>query len=209
MFKVLLPFLALPSFAVAQGACPADPPAPDPCLVGNWIGANSALAAFEAAMEGAAPPGVSVDAIPGPPPVLGMTIYEDGFYATLPFHADALTYITDRDGTSELSTDLSVPTQIGHIWGDGSALQFCDLGSAGPMVLMEGTAPDGATGSAAFGVGPGGYAPDISYVCSGDTWTFTVALPAPIGPVEYTLHRFPDDMFEEEFRSALEDRFGR
>jgi len=212
MRKTLLPLvtlsaLALPAAALAQAACPAAPPPPDPCLVGNWVGENTALQAFTLAMPAMAAAGVSVETIPGPPPVLGMTIYEDGFYETLPIHADALNYISDRDGTAELSIDLSMPTQIGHVWGAGGRLEFCDMGIIAPEVRMGLVAPDGASGDTDFTVGFGSFTPGISYACTGDTWTFTVDLPPPIGAVDYRLYRFPDTRFADEFMT--EHRYRR
>ena len=94
MRKTLLPLvtlsaLALPAAALAQAACPADPPPPDPCLVGK-LGRREIRPCRPSrlAMPAMAAAGVSVETIPGPPPVLGMTIYEDGFYETLPIHAE-------------------------------------------------------------------------------------------------------------------------
>ena len=45
-----------------------------------------------------------------------------------------------------------MPTQIGHVWGAGGRLEFCDMGIIAPEVRMGLVAPDGASGDTDFTV---------------------------------------------------------
>ncbi len=199
--------MLLPGVALSQGSCPFEEVMADldPCLVGNWIGENTAMAAFQRAMEqiegGAAAPGVT--------PVMGMSIYDTGLYITLPFHSSAIATITDDDGTSTLWIDMSVHTEVGRIWASGGVLNFCSDHDMPPLISVEGTAADGSTGTWS-GSPPGGdeFIPLTTYSCAGDHMSMTVHLPEPLGQVDYFLTRFPDSRFEDEFRDLVTERFG-
>ncbi|ROU02531.1 hypothetical protein [Histidinibacterium lentulum] len=198
--------LCLPAAATAQGACPAEEVMADldPCLVGNWIGENTAFAAFERAMsqiEGGA-------AIPGVSPVLGISIYDGGLYITLPFHSSMTGTVTDDDGTTTLAMDLSIHTAVGRVWGDDGILGFCSDTEQPPLIAVEATAPDGATGTwSGAPMGGEDFTPLTTYSCAGDLMTMTVHLPEPLGPVDYIMNRFPDSRFDAEFGRLVAERF--
>ncbi|SLN21950.1 hypothetical protein [Roseisalinus antarcticus] len=197
----------LPRSATAQGICAGDLPAPDPCLVGNWIGENTAGMAVRDALERM--PGV--DVLPDVPPALGLTIYEDGLYVTLPFATNATTLIDDEDGDgiSVLITDLAIGTEVGRIWGDGGTLSFCTLEVTPPLLNMDMTASDGTRGAAGFAVTEiGGFTPAIGYTCSDGFLMLDVQLPQPIGTVYYQLSRIADSRFDETFADLVDRRFG-
>lgn len=183
--------------AVAQNACVSPPPVGDPCMVGNWIGQNTAPAKIRSALQGIAPDSVIREIEAASSPLLGISIYEDGFYHTLPFHHATSFTDTDLDtgDVVDVRLDLAAPTQVGFINGQGGQINFCDAGS--PPALFSMTAGGGGMAGPLEG-GPR-YEPNISYSCSGRTMTMNVQLPAPIGTVEYNLFKVRESAFDETF----------
>ncbi|WP_298355600.1 hypothetical protein [uncultured Litoreibacter sp.] len=188
----------------AQGTCPGTTPAPDNCLIGNWIGTNSMLDRMQdliASMPSSVAENVPVPTLPAS---LGITIQADGWYSTLPLH-QSVAYESIIDDTSHLvELDLSVATHTGRIWTEGSQMLFCTDPSSGNL-HVEATGTDGTrTADVPLIDGPPPwFAPDINYSCSGTNLSFTVFLPDPIGDIQYWLSRVPADRFAEEFRRTL------
>ncbi len=206
---VIILFTTLASPALSQGACPAEVPFPDPCLVGNWIGDNTAVIRIQAAIDSMPLPDAERSVIMGMSPVLGMTVFDDGLYATLPFHQDMEVITVTEEDTVSVEMNLAIGTQVGFIWGDGTNLQFCTTGDS--FVALQVDAESTLGGSSSTMITPGGmggFTPVITYQCSGNTLTYQVQLPAPIGTVDYYLERFSDARFPAEFRALMDDRFG-
>lgn len=202
-------FTTLASPALSQGACPAEIPFPDPCIVGNWIGDNTAVIRIQAAIDSMPLPDAERTVIMGMSPVLGMTVFDDGLYATLPFHTDMEVITVTEEDTLTVDMNLAIGTQVGFIWGDGTNLHFCTTGES--FVALQVDAESTLGGSSSTMITPGGmggFTPVITYQCSGNSWTYQVQLPPPIGTVDYNLERFSDARFPEEFRALLDDRFG-
>lgn len=187
---------------LAQNACVTPPPVGDPCMVGHWIGENTAPARIRSALQGIAPDSVIREIEAASSPVLGISIYDDGFYHTLPFHH--ATSFSDTDiatgDVTDVRLDLAAPTQVGFINGQAGQITFCDAGS--PPALFSMTTGDGGV---AGPVGGGSrYDPNISYSCSADAMTMNVQLPAPIGTVEYYMFKVPESAFDETFAAIYD-----
>lgn len=208
MIRTALPVLFLVGLydsALAQEACPAAPPPPDPCMVGNWVGQNTAAEKINAMLRSM--PAVNADrtVFPTVPASLGMSIWSDGFYATLPIHQNVTWQDISEDDTTTVVLDLTTTSQFGHIWGDGGQLRFCSLGGS---AHLQGDIQSGSGGGNFAMPVPsgGGFTPQISYACAGGSFSFTVTLPAPIGPVDYYLVRVPANRFDDSFRDLLDGR---
>ncbi|MCP5037005.1 MAG: hypothetical protein GY945_05320, partial [Rhodobacteraceae bacterium] len=149
------------------------------CLVGNWVGTNTIAERMQAMLGTLAPAGVSRQVFPDDfARVMGMVIYPDGFYATLPFHS-SLTMHDLEDGELTITDmDLAVTSNFGWIWTAGTALRFCALEGSSAMLSMDVSSP-GGNASASFdpSAAPNNYMPDITYSCAGDTFSMTIALP--------------------------------
>ncbi|WP_428513100.1 hypothetical protein [Roseovarius sp.] len=184
--------------ALAQNACVTPPPVGDPCMVGHWVGENTAPARIRAALQGMVPEDVIRDIAAGASPTLGISIYDDGFYHTLPFHqaTEFTDTFVETGDVVDVRLDLAAPTQVGFINGESGRVTFCDAGSAPAMFTMTANG-DVMTAPVA---GAERYEPTITYTCRGDTMGMDVQLPAPIGTVQYFLRRVPEDAFGEEFR---------
>lgn len=204
--------LTLSATAAIAQSCDSAIITPDPCLTGAWIGTNTAMQKIQAMLQ-SMPTGPSTTRnvfAEGFAEVLGMQVYADGFYATLPIHRDVHMdeFTTTNDDTIHVQTDMTlvIGSTFGYIWGSGGQLHYCTDTSAGSL-LTESQSSHGGGGSnlALFG-GPGD-APNITYSCAGDSWNFTVDLPQPVGPVDYYLTRVPMSAFDEEMRELLESRF--
>ncbi len=204
----LCAFLALcPTFAAAQGACPAAPPPPDPCMVGTWMGENTAGQRIYEMIQNNPPPGVSRTTLPVPPAMLGITIFEDGFYATLPLHSDVGWTDVSEEDTVVVEMDLNIGSEFGYIWNPAGQVNFCTQGSN--LVTLLTKAQSGLGGEAEVVTSPGEdthFWPRMTYTCSGDAMHWTVDLPAPIGTVVYIMRKFDDDRFEDEWRDLLARR---
>ena len=188
----------------AQGACPAEIPFPDPCLVGNWIGQNTVAEKMNEILQSMPSNGATINTFPPMTALLGMTIWDDGFYATLPLH-QALTYeAVQNDDTVVVDMDLTIGTNTGYIWGDGGRMYFCEGGAQAGNLRTEATSSDGSrvANTPLFG-GGGGFTPDITYSCDEGFLDFTVMLPAPIGEIDYNLGRVPAGRFDIEFGERI------
>ncbi|EAR50781.1 acetyl-CoA carboxylase alpha subunit [Oceanicola granulosus HTCC2516] len=209
---LLAALIALPHAAPAQVAC-TDRPEPvrvDPCIVGNWIGTSTAAEVFSDFIRSMETAGVTMSPLPDFPEVYGMKIYDDGFYTTLPFHANAAVIIEDRHGSATQIMDMSVPTQAGYVDAAEGMLEMCQIPGGAPMLRVE-VQSDGRSASSMIpvdGGGGGGFVPEISYRCGPDGFSFSVFLSDPIGAVDYYLTRFPDDAFDETFGAMADERFG-
>lgn len=204
---ILSCLLMVPAFAQAQGGCEGRSITPDSCLAGWWVGETDAPAKIDAMLERLAGSGVDRSVMPSVPPVLGMVISEDGFYSTLPLHQSVSFTDTTPEDTTFVDMQLNIGTQVGMIWGNGGAMEFCDLGSMPPV--LTGQIESGLGGGGSFAVtemGGGGFTPSISYSCTATNLNWTVHLPAPVGEINYYLVRLPEDRFSEEFRDAYEAR---
>lgn len=208
MTAILLAHATLATPALAQLRCAEGEtrPRPDPCLVGNWIGASDAQEVFARFAEGMEGSGVQIDAFPTFPATLGMTVYEDGFYATLPFHETSSVMFTDDTGSSTLTMDLSIPTEAGFFWTSGNQLHNCTIPGGAPMLHAEVQTPDGSGTFTVPVTGEGSYVPVTDYTCAGDRLTTVTHL--PVGDVTVNLRRFPDSAFGDTFRDMVDDRFG-
>ncbi|MEJ6397377.1 hypothetical protein V8J84_05595 [Yoonia sp. 208BN28-4] len=193
-----------PHLALAQGACPATLPAPDPCMIGTWMGENTAGQRIYDMIQRNPPPGVDRTTIPVPPAMLGITIFEDGFYATLPLHTEAgWTDVSEHD-TVAVQMDLSVGSEFGHIWTEGGQLKFCTTGENLVTLLTKAQSGLGGEGETVTSpLGDPAFRPRIGYNCSGDFMDWTVQLPAPINTVAYNLQKFDEDRFSDEWRDLL------
>lgn len=193
-----------PPAALAQGACAGDLPPPDPCVAGTWIGQNTAMQQVAQMLERMAPRDASRTVLADVPALLGLTIYPNGFYHTLPIHQTvSWEDVTDRDMLTGV-LDLNMPTETGHILTDGDSLGFCVTGPGLASLRAEGTSTLGGSGAAFVMPGPGGEAPAISFHCDAASFSFRVDLPAPVGPVTYDLRRIPTDRFDDTFRDLIE-----
>ena len=197
---LILALCAGPS--LAQNACVSPPPVGDPCMVGHWIGENTAPARIKAALQGIAPDSVIREIEAASSPVLGISIFEDGFYHTLPFHH--ATEFSDTDietgDVTDVRLDLAAPTQVGFINGQGGQITFCDAGSAPALFSMT------AGGGGMAGPVEGGprFEPNITYSCSGSSLSMQVQLPAPIGTVDYSLSKVPESAFDDTFAAIYD-----
>ena len=188
--------------ALAQNACVAPPPVGDPCMVGHWVGENTAPARIRDALQGMVPDRVIREISAGASPAVGISIYEDGFYHTLPFHhaTEFTDTFVETGDVVDVRLDLAAPTQVGFINGEAGRITFCDAGSAPALFSMTANG-DGMTAPV---MGGARYEPTITYTCTGDTMTMDVHLPAPIGTVQYFLRSVPDEAFGDEFRRLYE-----
>ena len=196
-FFSVLALLSCATPALSQNACVTPPPVGDPCLVGNWIGENTVPERLRSALQGIAPEDVIREMEASMSPVLGISIYADGFYHTLPFHHSESFSDTDIEAgdVTDVRLDLAVPTQVGFINGSSGQIEFCDAGSAPAMFSVT----TGEGGFASPVEGRPRYEPKISYSCVGRNLTMNVQLPAPIGTVDYFMMRIPESTFDETF----------
>ncbi len=207
----ILPFAALllsASPALSQAFC-TEPTGPiESCLVGAWIGDSTIPEALEQAMR-SMPDTVRANFNDLGRPV-GMVIYDDGFFETFPIGVNGVTATRDDEGnvTTFEMTGQTVTT-VGYFSAIGGTLDMCFLpGGAGNLTGQTTvTTSDGTTGTIPLMPAPpgGGFNPVITYTCSGDRMTQTVALPAPLGAITYDLSRIPDDMFEMVMQWTTED----
>lgn len=200
--------ILLPTHLFAQAACTADTPPPEPCLVGSWIGQNTAGLAIQRFLDSMpTPPGTNRITIPGQPALLGMTIYEDGFYATLPLHEGMMWQESSEQDTVDVFMDLAIGSQLGHIWGHGGELKFCTTNEV--LLLMDLEAISELSGSHAASIAPpgvGGFTPVMNYNCTADNLYISVQLPEPVGTIDYSMRRIDASRFDEEWQEILASR---
>ncbi|NNU80321.1 hypothetical protein HMH01_07690 [Halovulum dunhuangense] len=189
--------------ARAQELCPPATPAPDPCLAGHWIGQNTAAEAMTAMLERMTPPGTSRVVFPPMPALLGISIYRDGFYVTMPLHQNLSWEDVTDEGSTQVAMDLAIPTAVGRLMTEGDRLSFCTIPPSEVMLRTEAVSSSGgsATTFVSPGMGPAsGFAPEMDYYCGGDSLEFRVQLPDPVGPVYYSLRRVPEARLPAMFR---------
>jgi hypothetical protein len=151
ILSILLVIIAGP--AAAQSACPADPPPPDPCLVGHWIGQNDAMQQVAAMLEQLAPRDATRTVMTDVPALLGLSIYPDGFYHTIPIHQTvAWEDVSERDVVTGV-LDLNMPTETGHLMTLGGSLSFCTTGTAPVALRAQGTSTEGRAETTLFPAG--------------------------------------------------------
>ncbi len=181
----------------------------DDCLVGSWVGTNTIAERVREMFGSMAPAGVSRQVFPDDyARVIGMVVYPDGFYATIPFQ-NAVTMHDIEDGEVTVTDmNLVVSSNFGWIWTADSSLRFCALEGSTAMLHMDVSGP-GGNASAAIDPNstPNTFMPKIAYSCAGGTLSMTVALPEPIGPVDHYFTRIPTDRFDDEMRDLLDSRF--
>lgn len=194
--------------AFAQEICPAEAPAlGDSCVIGHWIGQNTAAERMEQLLQGSVPTGTSRNVFPTMPSLLGISIYADGLYVTMPLHQSLMWEDITEDDTLLASMDLSMGTTVGRLWTEGSNLHFCTYPPGSVTLLIEGTSA--LAGSASSVVSPSmgggmGFTPNMNYHCDASSFNFEVSLPSPIGSVYYDLTRISAERLPAEFR-ALHD----
>lgn len=194
-----------PETANAQTPCPPPPGAEmDRCLAGAWIGSNTAMEKLRTAFTGMGFDSVT-DMTADMSHTLGIQIYEDGYFATIPFNRNVELQDFDED-TGEIAItqlDLRVGTGTGQIWTADGRLKFCDAGGGGAMLGTTTSTSSGTTSTMTPIPNGGSFVPDITYSCSADSFTMTVALPEPIGNVDYFLRRVDASRFPEELEELL------
>ncbi|MEX3016704.1 hypothetical protein [Gymnodinialimonas hymeniacidonis] len=203
----LLALAASPAFSQATCTEPTGPI--ETCLVGAWIGGSTIPVALEQAMR-SMPDTVRANFNDLGRPV-GMVIYDDGFFETFPIGANGVTATRDDDGnvtTFEMAGQTV--TTVGYISALGGTLDMCFLpGAQGDLRgEMTVTTSDGSSTTRLFAVPENSFNPVITYTCSGDRMTQTVALPEPLGAIVYDLSRVPDDLFETVMQWTTEDLEG-
>ncbi len=150
--------------------------------------------------------------------VISMTIYEDGFYVSVPFNSNVTIRDIDND-TGELTTthlDLRVQSQVGYIWADGSHMRFCTMSDFSTTAFrMQAEGPDGsASKNIDLAWTPSGpitdinaYVPDIEFTCAEDSLSMSVILKPPVGVINHYFIRIPRDRLDETLRDLLDTRF--
>ncbi|MFC5585481.1 hypothetical protein ACFPOD_10180 [Nitratireductor kimnyeongensis] len=194
---------ALP--VAAQVPCPPPPETSmDSCLAGAWIGSNNAVEQLTEAFTRMGMADLVSDMTAGVPNILAIRIYEDGFFSTIPFNRSLeLQEVDDHTGDLIITQfDLRANTQTGQMWTADSRLKFC---SSGGDVLFGATmsSPDGTTSTTMPVPGGGAFIPQITYSCSGTSFSMSVALPQPIGNVDYFLTRVDPARFPDELSDLL------
>jgi len=186
-----------------------------PCLAGAWIGTNTAMEKLQRMIQ-SMPTGANTTRdvfAEGFAQVLGMQVYPDGFYATIPVHRDMHIddFTTVNGDTIHVQTDmnLTITSAFGYLWAYGNELHFCTQeGSGQPTLLVESQSSHGGSSrSVVSPFGPPGFTPRIDFTCSAATWDFTVHLPPPVGPVDYYMTRVPMTAFSDEYRALADSRF--
>lgn len=177
----------------------------DSCLAGAWIGSNNAIDQLRAAFTRMGMADYFYDLTLDMAHILAIRIYEDGFYATIPFNRNIEAQeVQESTGDLHIAQfDLRVNTETGHMWTAGNQLKFCSNGG-GALLGATLTTPDGRK-STTIPV-PGGaptFIPQITYSCSGNNLSMTVALPQPVGNIDYHLTRVNPARFPEELSGLL------
>lgn len=199
---------ALAGPAAAQ-SCDAPIGPIETCMVGAWIGSSTIPEAMEAFLE-SMPDNIAASFSDFGRPV-GIIIYEDGFFETLPMSAEGWALEELGDGsTAEITMNLQTTTAVGYMSAMGGTIEMCHMPGSGSAIgqMTVATSEGSATSPLAPPPGAmGGPMPPISYGCSGDAMQMVVALPAPIGPITYDMTRVPLSRFPAEFRERVEERY--
>ena len=206
--------IATPIYSQGLRCSPADATIP-PCMAGAWVGTSTALQNIQRMLERMPPDSTTRTTIANEVPnALGIHIYPNGFYATIPLehsvHIDDLE-TTPSGGSTLIQTDmtLTISQAFGWLWTTGDQMYFCDEpASSGAVVNMEVTSEGGSAMTSIFPTGESGFTPEIDFSCEASSLSFTVHLPEPVGNVDYYLTRVPLDRFSEAYRELSEARFG-
>lgn len=199
--------LSSASLATAQGACPVPAPTPDPCLTGNWVGENTVAQRMQEILRSMPSRHAARTVFPTLPAALGITIWDDGLYATLPLHQNITWQDVYRDDTVTGIMDLTIPTQVGRIWGEGGLMSFCQDDAIPPTLFVEAISSEGSRTAEVSPFGGGDFTPVITYSCTPTYLDMSVMLPAPIGQIDYHLTKVSPTRFDEEFRDLIDRRF--
>ncbi|TCD15309.1 hypothetical protein [Oricola cellulosilytica] len=191
--------------ATAQTPCP--PPAGatvDRCLVGAWIGTNNAMTKLIEGFERMGAADLITDMTADMSHTVAVRVFDDGFFSTIPFNRNLeMQDFDDRTGDITITQfDLRVDTATGYYWTEGDRLKFC---SSGGTAIFGATVsgPEGSSSMTMPVPGGGDFVPDMTYTCSGDEFSMTVALPQPIGDVDYFLQRVDPARLPEELADIL------
>lgn len=202
--------ILMPMAANASPFCAEPKPTTMPsCTVGVWAGTNDMLEKMRAIMASMpATVRANMEAEMGQP--LGMTVFDDGYYATMPVNRGIIADVQHDNGdVTELTMNLAVTPALGWLWADDAGqMGFCSEPGTGQF-MMTSTAR-GPGGTATSTVGPTGgdsFVPGMTYQCTGDQMTLQVMLPAPVGTVTYSMTRVPETAWSAAFREAYDRRF--
>jgi hypothetical protein len=206
---LLIAALSVTPPALAQEICAPVVYETDNCLVGAWAGTNTVAERIREMLSAMAPAGVSRTVLPeGIDQVLGMVIYPDGFYATLPLVSGVTMKDIEEDEVITTNMRLFTGTNTGWIWTAGNSLNFCAQPGTMGFLQMDAQSSGGrASTTIDPNAAPNDYMPDITYSCGGNSMSMSIALPEPIGTVDYFLTRIPLERFDDEMRALYESRF--
>ena len=210
----ILAAISIASPTYSQGLRCSPPEATIPtCMAGAWIGTSSALENIKRLLDRMPPDSIERTTIINEVPnALGIHIFPNGFYTTLPLeHSVRIDDIeTMPSGTSSfIQTDmtLTISQAFGWLWTEGDQMYFCDEPLSSAAVLHMEVNSDGRTAmTSIFPTGESGFTPEIDFSCRGDSLNFTVHLPDPVGNVDYYLTRVPIERFSDTYRDWIESR---
>ncbi len=200
----------------SQGLRCSPPEATIPsCMAGAWVGTSTALQNIRRMLERMPAGSTTRRTIASEVPnALGIHIYPNGFYATIPLehsvHIEDLETLPSGRVTS-VQTDMTLMAgqAFGWLWTTGNQMYFCDEPTPSvPVLTMEVQSEGSWASTSIFPTGGSGFTPEIDFSCRGDSLSFTVHLPEPVGNVDYFLTRVPLDRFSEAYRELSEARFG-
>lgn len=207
---LMILMILMPVTAQASPFCAEPKPTVMPaCTVGVWAGTNDMLEKMRAIMARMpATVRANMEAEMGQP--LSMTVFEDGYYATMPVNRGIIADVQHDNGdVTELTMNLAVTPALGWLWADDAGkMGFCSEPGTGQF-MMNSTArnPHGTATSTVGPTGGGDFVPEMTYQCTGDQMTMQVMLPAPVGTVTYSMNRVPEARWSREFRDAHARRF--
>lgn len=205
MRNVLPIVLCLAATPALSQTCDAPIGPIETCLVGAWVGTSTIPEALERAMA-SMPDNIRAN-FQEIGALAAMIIYDDGFFETFPIAASGVAAFRDADGdVTTFQINGQTTTTVGYISALGGTLDLCYLPGAMGNLRGEMTVSTsgGDTTVPLLAVPDSSFNPVISYTCSGDRMTQTVALPAPLGAITYDLSRVPREMFEEALTSWVD-----
>lgn len=200
----------MPGAGVASPICDAPRPTTMPtCTVGVWAGQSDMAEKMRAILE-RMPASVRDSAAGSMNGPLGMVVFEDGYYATMPVQGGIEATLGDGGGDAiELTMDMAITPALGWLdANDAGAMQFCTMPGTGiPFATATVSGPGGST-TAPIGPAPGGgFVPRMTYTCAGDQMEMKVMLPEPVGTVTYSMRRVPEALWAPDLRDRIERRF--
>ncbi|MEM7056358.1 MAG: hypothetical protein AAF557_02095 [Pseudomonadota bacterium] len=208
--KRLIAVVLMLANSAASPICAEPKPTVMPsCTVGVWAGTNDMLEKMRAIMA-SMPATVRANMESRMTQPLSMTVFEDGYYATMPVNRGIIADVQHDNGdVTQLTMDLAITSALGWLWAeDDGRMGFCSEPGTGQF-MMSSTAqnPHGSATAAVGPTGGGDFVPEMTYQCAGDQMTMQVMLPAPVGMVTYTMTRVPENRWSEAFRDAHARRF--